>query len=73
MVNKSIVVQMEGFWRVCRQAGGRVGLNGTGVGMLRGGGANCNSRHREARLMSWRCVDRQPWALSLRRRSIHLF
>ena len=36
MVNKSIVIHMEPFWRVCRQAGGRVGLNGTGVGMLGG-------------------------------------
>jgi len=70
MVNKSIVIQMEGFWRVCRQAGGRVGLNGTGVGMLGGGGANRISRRRVARRMPWRCVDRRPWALSLRRRRL---
>ena len=46
MVNKSIVVQMEGFWRVCRQTGGQVGLNGSGVGILGGGGANRISRRR---------------------------
>jgi len=73
MVNKSIVVQMEGFCRVCRQAGGRVGLNGRGVGRLGGGGANRISRLRVARRMPWRCVDRRPWALSLRRRSISMY
>ena len=38
--------------------------------MLGGGGANRISRRRVARRMPWRCVDRRPWALSLRRRSI---
>jgi len=53
-----------------RQVGGQFSMNGSGVGMLGGGGANRISRRRVARGMPWRCVDRRPWVLSWRRRSI---
>ena len=64
MVNKNVVVQMEGLWRVCKAGGRAVWHEGVLGGNVVGGGANRMSRRRVARGMPWRCVDRRPWTLS---------
>ena len=60
MVNKNVVVQMDGLCGVCK-AGGRAGWHGEmWVGNAVGGGANRISRRRVARGVPWKCVDRRP-------------
>ena len=49
---------------VCCDTMWQFGMNGSGVGMLGGGAANRISSRRVARRMPWRCVDRQPSAVS---------
>ena len=62
MVNKQYLCRWRDSGGCARQAGLQFGVNGSGVGMLCGGGANRISRRCVARRVSWRCVGRRPSA-----------